>query len=453
MTMKSKLHPSLIILTILLFAHFNSLFAQYDWQEKEKENLPKQTVSNQDDSLQIEPIEEDTLIGDLPESVNEDLLYLLEIWRVNNFTKPEENCSDEDTNAYFPDSVYKERMRSLPFLIPMKYNETVRKCIDLYAGKLRNKVRYMMGMSYYYFPMIEEKLNNAGLPLELKYLVVVESAFNPVARSRVGAYGLWQFMLPTAKNSGLEINSLIDERLNPERATDAACIYLQRLYDMFKDWHLVIAAYNCGEGNVLKAIRRSGGNRDFWQIFPHLPRETRSFVPLYMAAAYVMEYHGEHCICPIMPDFSVSTDTLIVNRNLSFEQIADVLQIDKETIKFYNPQYKKEIIPGYVKPSALRLPMRSLYAYVDSKDSVYSSRLDELMNICLPTDEPEQVEKGNDSKHIDTDEREYVSYKVKSGDTLSSIATKYKGATVKKIQAVNGMTSTRLKIGQILKIP
>jgi len=445
--MKSKLYPSLIM---LLFIHFNSLYAQYDWQDSIKENSSTQTDSLQNEIQPLEPIKEDTLMGDLPESMNEDLLYLLESWHINNFTRPEENCSDEDTDAYLPDSIYRERMKSLPFLVPMKYNEMVRKCIDLYAGRLRNKVRYMMGMSYYYFPMIEEKLNNAGLPLELKYLVVVESAFNPVARSGKGAYGLWQFMLPTAKNSGLEINSLIDERLNPERATDAACIYLQRLYNMFKDWHLVIAAYNCGEGNVLKAIRRSGGNRDFWQIFPYLPRATRSYLPLYMAAAYVMEYHGEHCICPIMPDFSVSTDTLIVNRNLSFEQIADVLKIDKEIIKFYNPQYKKEIIPGYVKPSALRLPVRSLYAYVDSKDSVYSSRLDELMSICLPAaeTEAEKTEKRNEKI-----EREYTSYTVKSGDTLSAIATKYKGATVKKIQEANGMASTRLRIGQILKIP
>ncbi|MDR2385931.1 MAG: transglycosylase SLT domain-containing protein [Tannerella sp.] len=396
---------------------------------------------------QSEPIQNDTLMGDLPESINEDLLSLLESWHIDNFTKPEENCLDEETDTFFPDSIYRKRMQSLPFLILMNYNETVRKCIDLYAGKMRNKVRYMMGMSCYYFPMIEQKLDKAGLPVELKYLTIVESALNPVARSHKGACGLWQFMLPTAKNSGLEINSLIDERFDPVRSTDAACIYFQRLYDIFKNWHLAIAAYNCGEGAVLRAIRRSGGNRDFWRIYPHLPRETRSYLPYYMAAAYVMEYHEEHGICPIMPDFSVSIDTLMVERNLTFEQIANILQIDKETIKFYNPQYKREIIPGSIKPSTLCLPVKNLYTDIeDGKDSARTSRLDELMAVCTPAADAE-------TEQIQTDEPQYISYTVKSGDTLSGIASKYRGVTVKKIQTANKMTTTRLKIGQILKIP
>jgi membrane-bound lytic murein transglycosylase D len=533
MAMKSKLH---LFLLALMLTRLSSLYAQHDLQEKPKE-----------DHLPSEFEKTDTIMDDLPESVNEDLLKLFEKLHVNSFTRPEENCLDEDSNPYFPDSLYEKRMKSLPFLIPMNYNETVRKCIDLYAGKMRGKVSYIMGMSYYYFPMIEQKFDEMNLPVELKYLAIVESGLNPVIQSPKGAYGLWQFMLPTAKKCGLEINSLIDERLDPERATVAAGIYFQRLYDMFKDWYLVIAAYNCGEGSVLKAIRRAGGNRDFWKIFPYLPRETRSYLPHYIAIAYVMENHQYHGICPIMPDFSISTDTLMVERNLSFDRIADILKIDKEIIKFYNSQYKREIIPGNTKPSVLRLPVRSLYAYIDSKDSVYAGRLDELMALCRPATDSEPIENRNEkithtvkageniytvanlygvttqnlrkwnglaggsalkrgrklTIHIDngglnytvsknptsetkrdttaasstvtkanaassvstasskiSDSRQagayktgYVSYTVKSGDTLSGIASKYRGITVKKIQAANGMTTTRLKIGQILKIP
>jgi membrane-bound lytic murein transglycosylase D len=438
---------------MLLFLRSNLLYAQY-----------------QTDSLPFDSLKTDTLMGDLPESINQDMLRLLESWHIDNFTRPEENCLNEDTNPYFPDSVYIRRIQSMPFLIPVNYNETIRKCIDFYTERTRNNVRYIIGMSYYYFPMIEQKFDKAGLPVELKYLAIVESALNPVIRSRRGACGLWQFMLPTAKNSGLEINSLIDERLDPERSTEAACIYFQRLYDLFKDWQLVIAAYNCGEGGVLKAIRRAGGSRDFWRISPYLPRETRSFLPFYIAAAYVMEYYREHGLCPIMPDFSIPTDTLTVERSLSFEQIAGILKIDKEIIKFYNPQYKKEIIPGNVRPLSLRLPVRNLYAYTDTGDSTRTNPLDELLAVCMPATEQEQAENRKEettravktgknvyaataSSATVTNGSKYISYTVKSGDTLSGIASKYKGVTVKKIQTVNGMTTTRLKIGQILKIP
>jgi len=201
----------------------------------------------------------DSIIGVLPESLDYDMQKLLNEWHVRNFSNPEDFCEDENENPYFPDSVYKKRLNSIPAVIPMTYNEIVRRCIDLYSVRRRNSLRYMMGMADFYFPMIEQKLDANGLPLELKYLAVVESALNPIAQSRVGASGLWQFMLPTGKVHGLEINSLIDERLDPERATDAACKYFKDMYKLYGDWHLVLAAYNCGPGNVNKAIRRSGG--------------------------------------------------------------------------------------------------------------------------------------------------------------------------------------------------
>jgi membrane-bound lytic murein transglycosylase D len=472
----------------------------------------------------------DSIIGFLPESLDADMHKLLEGWHVKHFSKPEDFCEDEDQNPYFPDSVYRMRMKRMPCIVPMTYNETVRKCIDLYAGRLRNVVRYMMGMADFYFPMIEEKLDANGLPLELKYLAVVESALNPTAQSHKGASGLWQFILSTGKVYDLEINSLIDERLDPERATEAACKYFEEMYNLYGDWHLVMAAYNCGPGNVNRAIRRSGGNTDFWKIYPYLPRETRSYVPLFIAAAYVMTYHCEHNICPVQANFSVATDTLMVERALHFEQIADILQMDKEAIRFYNPQYKREIVPGNIRPSVLRLPVDRTFAFIEYEDSLFAHRMDELLANSLPVDanEPEKrkekithtvqtgenvytianlygvttqnlrrwnslsgsrVPKGRKlTVYIDNGglayaagnrnqtaqasaaaavvkeqpkpsvatvakDQDFISYRVKAGDSLYAIAKKYPGISIKKIQEANGLTNSNLRIGQVLKIP
>jgi membrane-bound lytic murein transglycosylase D len=509
-----------LMLLLLILAPFIALTAQ-EHEEPVTDVLPGE-----------QQLPYDSVIGFLPESLDADMHRLLEGWHVKHFSKPEEFCEDEDRDPGFPDSVYRMRMKRMPCVIPMTYNETVRKCIDLYTGRLRNTVRYMMGMADFYFPMIEQKLDANGLPLELKYLAAIESALNPVAQSRVGASGLWQFMLPTGKIYGLEINSLIDERLDPERATEAACNYFKEMYNLYGDWHLVLAAYNCGPGNVNKAIRRSGGTADFWKIFPYLPRETRSYVPLFIAVAYIMTYHCEHNICPVRAGFSVATDTIMVERALHFEQIADILQMDKEAIRFYNPQYKREIIPGNIRPSVLRLPLDRTFAFIEHEDSLFSHRMEELLANCIPVDtnEPEnrkekiihtvqtgenvytianlygvtaqhlrrwnslkgsRVPKGRKlSIYIDNGglayaagnsaqtapavaaeqakpsgtavgaasrngekKQDFISYKVKSGDSLYAIAKKYPGMSVKKIQEANGLTNSSLRIGQVLKIP
>lgn len=478
--------------------------------------------------------EDDSIAGFLPESLDADMHRLLEGWHVRHFTRPEEFCEDEEADPYFPDSVYRLRLQKMPCLVPMTYNDIVRRCIDRYAGPMRNVVRYMMGMGDFYFPMMEQKLDASDLPLELKYLAVVESALNPTAQSRVGACGLWQFMLPTGKVYGLEINSLIDERLDPEKATDAACRYFREMYELYGDWHLVLAAYNCGPGNVNRAIRRAGGKTDFWTIFPHLPRETRSYVPLFIAAAYIMTYHCDHNICPVRAGFSTATDTVMVERALHFDQIAEILRMDKEAIRFYNPQYKREIVPGNVRPSVLRLPVDRTFAFLEREDSLYAHRRDELLASCTPiplnagdpysrrekishrvaTGEnvytianlygvtPQNLRKWNGLKgsrvtkgrlltvFVDNGglsfaarstpaaapaaasataaasaaaaakpaasvaaKGGYISYTVRSGDSLYTIAKKYPGVSVKAIQNANGMTHTRLRIGQILKIP
>lgn len=333
--------------------------------------------------------EKDTLssleseVGLIPESLDANVDSLLRTWHVQYFSKREDFCHDDDENVYFPDSVYIDRLSRLPSVIALPYNNIVRDCIDLYAERKRNLVRYMLGMADFYFPIIEQVLDEHGLPIELKYLAVVESALNPVALSRVGACGLWQFMLPTGKSYGLEINSLVDERRDPLKATEAACKYFKDMYAIYGDWNLVLASYNCGPGNVNKAIRRSGGKTDFWDIFPYLPKETRSYVPLFIAANYVMNYYCEHNICPMQTSLPLATDTVMVNNALHLQQVSDLLQVDIETLRALNPQYKRDIVPGNTRPSVLKLPAAETYAFIDKEDTVYTHRIEELLANCI----------------------------------------------------------------------
>jgi len=416
-----------IKILFILFANITVALAQEEWE------IEVDTVSNS--GLLI-----DSLTGFLPEAFDINTQNLLENWYIKNFTKTEDFCFDEEENPFCSDSAYKTRLARLPFVVPVTYNTSVRNCIDKYAVRLRKKVRLIMGMADFYFPMIEQKLDSYGLPLELKFLAAVESALDPIAQSRVGAAGLWQFMLATGKIYGLEINSLIDERFDPEKATDAACRYFSEMYDLYGDWLLVIAAYNCGPGNINKAIRRSGGSTDFWKIFQYLPRETRSYVPLYIAMAYIMTYHCDHNLCPVRADFSVATDTLIVSRNLHFEQIAEILHIDKEAVRFYNPQYKREIIPGGVTPSVLRLPLDKTFSFMDNEDSVYTHRYDELLALCPPVDISHPESRLQKITHIS-----------KTGETIYTIANLY-GVSASDLRRWNGLSGRRVPVGRKLKI-
>ena len=318
-------------------------------------------------------------VGLIPESLDADVDSLLRSWHVQYFTKRDDYCHDDEENVYFPDSVYADRLSRLPAMIPLPYNNVVRDCIDLYTERRRGLVRYMLGMADYYFPIIEKILDKHGLPLELKYLAVVESALNPVALSRVGACGLWQFMLPTGKQYGLTINSLVDDRRDPVKATEAACEYFKDMYAIYKDWSLVMASYNCGPGNVNKAIKRSGGKTNFWDIFPYLPRETRSYVPLFIAANYVMNYYCDHNLCPLETDIPLATDTIHVNKILHLQQVADVLHVDIAQLRALNPQYKRDIVPGNTTESVLKLPAAQTYAFIDHEDSIYAYRKAELL--------------------------------------------------------------------------
>lgn len=383
------------------------------------------------------------IVGIIPESLDSDIDSLLHSWHVQYFTKREDYCHDDEENVYFPDSVYASRLASLPRIIPMPYNNVVRDCIDLYTERRRNLVRYMLGMADYYFPIIEEVLDKHGLPIELKYLAVVESALNPVALSRVGACGLWQFMLPTGKQYGLTINSLVDDRRDPMKATEAACAYFKDMYAIYKDWSLVMASYNCGPGNVNKAIKRSGGKTNFWDIFPYLPKETRSYVPLFIAANYVMNYYCDHNLCPLETNLPLATDTIHVNKMLHLQQVSEVLQVDLEQLRALNPQYKRDIVPGNTGDAVLKLPASDTYAFVDKEDSIYQYRVEEFLPSYLVTIS------GGSTSGVAT--REQVTHIVLKNENIYTIANRY-GVTPQEIKKWNRLSSNRLARGKRLKL-
>ena len=297
---------------------------------------------------------------DLPMSMTYPLDSLLNDWKAKNYIDLGKDCSTAEVNPLFSDSVYMDRLSRIPAIMEMPYNDIVRKFIDMYAGRLRNQVSFMLSACNFYMPIFEEALDAYGLPLELKYLPIIESALNPSAVSRAGASGLWQFMIGTGKIYGLESNSLVDERRDPIKATWAAARYLKEMYAIYGDWNLVIAAYNCGPGTINKAIRRANGETDYWKIYNLLPKETRGYVPAFIAANYVMTYYCDHNICPMETNIPASTDTVQVNKNLHFEQIADLCNVPLDQIKSLNPQYKKQVIPGDSKPYTLRLPIEAI---------------------------------------------------------------------------------------------
>lgn len=315
---------------------------------------------------------------DLPEAMTIEADSLLKEWSAKKYLVPDTNCANPDVNPYFDTDVYKARLRKLPTVMEMPYNPVVQKFIDQYSGRLRKSVSYMLGASNFYVPIFEEALDRYNLPLELKYLPVIESAFNPFAVSRVGAVGLWQFMLKTAKRYNLQVNSLVDERRDPIKSSEAAAHYLSDLYKIYGDWSLVIAAYNCGPNIISRAMHRAGGAKDYWRIYPYLPAETRGYVPAFIAANYIMNYYCEHNICPMKATIPLTTDTVVLNRDVYAEQIAAYCKIDMEEIRALNPQYKTNLFPGSSEPSTLCLPQDLLNTFIDARDSVYTYRLDEL---------------------------------------------------------------------------
>lgn len=383
----------------------------------------------------------------------------------------------------FPREVYLDRLRRLPNLIEMPYNDVVQDNIDQYTGRLRRSVSFMLGVQNFYVPIFEEALEAEGVPLELKYLPVVESAFDPMATSRVGAAGLWQFMVPTAKHYGLTVNSLLDERRDPIKSSQAAARYLKDLYNSFGDWTLAIAAYNCGRNNVLKAIKRAGGARDYWAIYPYLPRETRGYVPAFIAANYVMNYYCDHKIPPMKTIAPAETDTVTVSRNLYLAQVAAACNLDVETVQAMNPQYRAGVVPGNSQPCALRLPVQSIDRFLQLGDSIYNvapaaevaERREEVepaeltaqpnntttrqsRRQALAEERRERRErraaaaaerKKRKSKRAHAEEPSEVD--IRQGDTLSEIARR-NNTTVEKLQKMNNLNGSAIRAGKKLRV-
>ncbi len=316
---------------------------------------------------------------EFPEAMTYDLDSLMNLYMSKTYLDDPDDCNMQDYNPVYSKEEYMERLSRLPTVMEMAYNDVVQKFIDRYAGRLRHSISYMLGASNFYMPIFEEALELYQLPLELKYLPVIESALNPKAVSRVGATGLWQFMIGTGKQYGLQVNSLVDERRDPVKSSYAAARYLGDLYKIFGDWNLVIAAYNCGPANINKAIHRAGGNKDYWQIYPYLPKETRGYVPAFIAANYIMTYYSLHNICPKHTRLPVKCDSVVVNKDLHLEQVAAVLSLDIEMLRSLNPMYRRNVVPGNTAPMPLFLPMTDVTNFIDRQDSVFNYRTNELL--------------------------------------------------------------------------
>ncbi|AWM13615.1 transglycosylase SLT domain-containing protein [Flavobacterium sp. NRK F10] len=358
--------------------------------------------------------------------------------------------TDIDSTVTFDLStdLLKERLKSLDAKSPfnVEYTPALENVIKAFLKNRKSSFERLMAISEYYFPMFEEHLDKYNVPLEIKYLAIVESALNPKARSRVGATGLWQFMYPTGKQYNLEVNSYVDERYDPLKATEAACQYLSNLYDIFGDWSLVLASYNAGPGNVSKAIRRSGGSQNYWNIRRNLPRETANYVPAFLATMYIYEYHKEHAIKPNKaPVTYFETDTIAVKREMTFQQVSDILDIPVEQIEFLNPIYKIQVIPfSTEKAHFLRLPKNKIGLFVSNEEKIYAyvEHLDE---------QKEKVSTSNSALADANLNRSLIYHKIRSGESIGLIAQKY-NTSVSNIKRWNNLRGNMIHAGKTLKI-
>ena len=383
--------------------------------------------------------------GIAPEDYTADVSdSLLNIWYAHRMANDSEDIESYDMDSVkfesnVPDKVYIERIEKMNSFITLPYNEVVRNYIILYSEKMPTKMSHILGLCNYYMPIFQEVLNKYDLPEELKAMAVIESALNPVAVSRAGAKGMWQFMYSTAKIYGLHIDSYVDERLDPFKSADAAARYLQDAYEIFGDWNLAIASYNCGAGNVNKAIRRSGGKRAFWDIYPYLPRETRGYVPAFVGALYAMTYYKEHGIKPEAVEMPVHVDTFRISKMLHLKQVSELVGIPHEEIRNLNPQYTHDVVPGNSREYILRLPYTYTNSFIEHEDSLYTYKADQYLN-------PATLK-----KILDGADGERIVYKVKSGDYLGRIASRYR-CTVAQLKRWNGLKNNNLRVGQKLVI-
>ena len=385
-----------------------------------------------------------------PSSFETDTKEMMENWYLKNYAIIDQSNIESRNYGEVSDAEYIRRLKKLPTVIEMPFNQIVKSYIERYVKRGRTLVAQMLGMCPYYMPIFEEALERHQMPLELKYIPIIESALNPTAVSPAGAGGLWQFMVATAKGNGLQVNSIIDERRDPYRSSEKAAVYFKKLYDTYHDWSLAIAAYNCGPGNVNKAIRRTGTEHpDFWEIYNYLPKETRGYVPAFIAANYVFTYYREHNINPTLTKKPLVIDTVQVNKRIYFSQISQVLNIPIEEIRILNPQYRNDVIPGDAQPYSLALPSQQIYSYIMAEDKIanYHKRQFEPREVVQPGD----IRSIVDDEVFDGGNSKIVFHEVTDDEDFIDIADRY-GMQYDDLMELNDLSSTNLKKGQILKV-
>ncbi|MBK7133298.1 MAG: transglycosylase SLT domain-containing protein [Bacteroidales bacterium] len=380
--------------------------------------------------------------------ISRDLDSLVSTWyvRMNRSVNPVEYRGDTAILQY-SDSTYRTRLSKINSIISLPYGPIIRNHIHVYTIKQREKFAAVLALKDYYFPMIEDVFDSYGLPAELKYMAVIESALNPNAVSRMGATGLWQFMYSTGRMYGLTINSIVDERRDPLKATHAAAKYLKDLYKIYDDWILVIAAYNCGPGNVNKAIRRSGNKKDYWDIYYRLPRETRGYIPQYVAAAYAITYYPEHNIQPMQLNIPVAVDTIMINKDIHLTQISEVMKIPLGELKALNPQYRTGLIPGSSKQQILTLPLNHLGDFIDLNDTIRSYKSDVYLNKANLSVNPTR----STNVPVDIKGKTKLFYTVNDGDNLGYISEWYR-VGLSDLRYWNNIYKNTIRVGQKLVV-
>ena len=474
----------MLILAAMLFTGAMHAQVEIDDVDVESEEEEETTEVRVEDEISVTDQDGNEEIIEFPEAMTYDLDSLLNLYMSKTYLGKPGDCEMTNENPTYPREVYIERLQRIPSVMELAYNDIVQRFIDRYSGRLRYSVSYMLGALNFYLPIFEEALEAYQLPLELKYLPVIESALNPKAVSRAGAGGLWQFMPATAKQYGLTINSLVDERRDPVKSSYAAAHLLSDFYRIFGDWNLVIAAYNCGPQNIKKAIQRhraakgrtedetiTAEDKDYWQLYPYLPAETRGYVPAFIAANYIMTYYCEHNICPMTTTLPMQTDTVVVTKNVHLGQIAGALGIDIEQLRALNPEYRHDVVPGLTKASAIKMIVADVGNFIDHEDSVYNYRATEYLTKRAVADVNDDVPTFSRSRRSAYNHRNGrrgrnarnargarasrnsggTSVTVRKGQTLSEIA-KRNGTTVAKLKQLNGIKGSNIQAGKKLRV-
>ena len=458
-----KLHLKLLSVAVFLLLSTVNLTAQVDSTRRADRLSSPFTLA----SALLDPIT-------LPASLDQDVEKMLEQWYTGYGNAASKRGSSARPSSvavpYTPDSVYIRMLNRMPSVMRFSYNPLVREAIELYLFKRRGLLSSMLSLGDLYFPEIEMALDKSGLPMELRYLVIVESALNPKAISPAGAAGLWQLMLPTGKIYGLTVNSLVDERMDPVKSTEAACRFLKDLYRIYGDWWLVLAAYNCGPGNVNRALKRTGTERpNFWDIYRYLPNETRRYIPLFIGAYFAMHYHREYGIFPRQVGRPLATDYYTADHRVTFDRISELTGLSTELISTFNPQFRRGIIPGNNSPYPVRLPLSAILKLDSAGSEVHSPELRVNLegpnNVVPPraiakskpaeNEEPVPVEEAprhsKRKKAARKQESTTTTHTIVTGETLYAIAHK-NGISVEELKKSNNLTSDNLQPGQQLQI-